>query len=205
VWDRLHRLVLDELSENQLIDWSRGCIDSVSVRGKGGELTGPNPTDRGKPGTKYQLLVDATYHLLVDATGLILHTLLSPANTHDSMLFEPLLETNAPASARIATGPDGPVGGRRSCTPTRATTARAAAVPAPPGDQGPYRPPRHRVRQPSRRVRWGVERSISLVLRFKRLGLRYDRTKRTTRPLLTLACVLINLRRLVRKILATRS
>jgi hypothetical protein len=27
--DRLHRLVLDELSEVELIDWSRGCIDSV--------------------------------------------------------------------------------------------------------------------------------------------------------------------------------
>jgi transposase len=37
---------------------------------KGGELTGRNPTDRGKAGMKY--------HLLVDARGLILHTLLSP-------------------------------------------------------------------------------------------------------------------------------
>jgi hypothetical protein len=39
----------------------------------------------------------------------------------------------------------------------------------------------------------------SWLLRFKRLGLRYDRTQRTLRPLLTLACVLINLRRLVQK------
>src|SRR4051794_2317572 len=53
---------------------------------KGGELTGRTPTDRGKAGTKY--------HLLVDASGLILHPLLSPANPHDSVLFEPLLETN---------------------------------------------------------------------------------------------------------------
>jgi IS5 family transposase len=49
-------------------------------------MTGRNPTDRGKAGTKY--------HLLVDARGLILHTLLSPANTHDSVQFEPLVETN---------------------------------------------------------------------------------------------------------------
>ena len=47
------------------------------------------------------------------------------------------------------------------------------------------------------RVRAVVERSISWLLRFKRLGLRYDRTHATLRPLLTLACVLINLRRLV--------
>lgn len=36
VWDRLHRLVLTELSEAELIDWSRGCIDSVSARAKRG-------------------------------------------------------------------------------------------------------------------------------------------------------------------------
>ncbi len=35
------------------------------------------------------------------------------------------------------------------------------------------------------------------LLRFKRLGLRYDRTERTLRPLLLLAVSIINLRRLV--------
>src|SRR5688500_10291462 len=33
-------------------------LDSCSVRAKhGGELTGPNPTDRGKAGTKYHVVV----------------------------------------------------------------------------------------------------------------------------------------------------
>ena len=33
-------------------------VDSCSVRAKhGGALTGPNPTDRGKPGTKYHVVV----------------------------------------------------------------------------------------------------------------------------------------------------
>ena len=36
VWDRLHRLVLDELSDAQLLDWSRGCVDGVSGRSKRG-------------------------------------------------------------------------------------------------------------------------------------------------------------------------
>ena len=44
------------------------------------------------------------------------------------------------------------------------------------------------------RVRWVVEGTISWLLRFKRLGLRYERT---LRPLLTLACAVINVRRLV--------
>jgi hypothetical protein len=46
------------------------------------------------------------------------------------------------------------------------------------------------------RHRWVVERTISWVLRFKRLGLRYDRTKATLLPLLVHAVTLINLRRL---------
>ena len=38
----------------------------------------------------------------------------------------------------------------------------------------------------------------SWLLRFKRLGLRYDRTERTTLALLTLACTVINVRRLIK-------
>ena len=48
------------------------------------------------------------------------------------------------------------------------------------------------------RVRWVVERTVSWLLRFKRLGLRYDRTETTVRPLLLLATSIINIRRLVR-------
>jgi hypothetical protein len=36
MWDRLHRLVLDELSDADVLDWSRACIDAVSVRAKRG-------------------------------------------------------------------------------------------------------------------------------------------------------------------------
>ena len=46
------------------------------------------------------------------------------------------------------------------------------------------------------RHRWVVERTISWVLRFKRLGIRYDRTAATLLPLLLLAVTLINFRRL---------
>jgi IS5 family transposase len=157
--------------------------------GRKGELTGRNPTDRGKSGSKY--------HLLCDANGLVLHALISPANTHDSKLFEPLLETNPGVSRRR---------GRRGRPQRRPAKLHA--------DKG-YDFPRcraylHRrgikVRIARRGVesstklgrhRWVVERTISWLLRFKRLGLRYDRTERTLAPLLTLAMVLINLHRLV--------
>ena len=62
-----------------------GCgRHSCSVRAKhGGELTGPNPTDRGKAGTKY--------HLVVSTDGIPLAAIPSAANVHDTRLFPHLL------------------------------------------------------------------------------------------------------------------
>jgi hypothetical protein len=57
---RVHRVLLRMVRsgpEAVAQAWSI-VVDSCSVRAKhGGELTGPNPTDRGKPGTKYHLAV----------------------------------------------------------------------------------------------------------------------------------------------------
>ena len=36
VWERLHEIVLQELSQEGLLDWSRASLDSVSVRAKRG-------------------------------------------------------------------------------------------------------------------------------------------------------------------------
>jgi transposase len=60
VWDRLHQLLLAELHEADLIDWSRAAVDSSFVRALGGgEDTGPSPVDRRKLGSKHQAVVDA--------------------------------------------------------------------------------------------------------------------------------------------------
>jgi hypothetical protein len=59
-------------------------VDSCSVRAeRGGELTGPNPTDRGKAGTKY--------HVVVSTDGIPLAAVPSAANVHDTRLFPHLL------------------------------------------------------------------------------------------------------------------
>lgn len=71
-------------------------------------------------------------------------------------------------------------------------------LPDPPRNQGPYRPARIEGNSRLGRVRWVVERTLSWLLRFTRLGLRYDRTERTTLALLTLACTVINVRRLIK-------
>jgi transposase len=129
---------------------------------------------------------------LCDANGLPLHVLLSAANTHDSKMFEPLLETN-PAVCGRRGRPGRPrrrpdkLHADKGCDYRRCRAylnRRGIKV----------RIARRGIEDKSKlgRVRWVVERTISWLLRFKRLGLRYDRTERTTLPLLTLACVVIN-------------
>lgn len=51
--------------------------------GKGGPLTGPNPTDRGKNGSKI--------HLITDRNGLPISLGVSAANMHDSLGLQPLV------------------------------------------------------------------------------------------------------------------
>jgi hypothetical protein len=59
-------------------------VDSCSVRAKrGGGLTGPNPTDRGKAGAKY--------HVVASTGGIPLGIVPSAANVHDTRLFPHLL------------------------------------------------------------------------------------------------------------------
>jgi transposase len=70
-------------------------IDSCSVRAKhGGELTGPNPTDRAKRGTKY--------HVVVASEGIPIAALPSAANVNDTMLFPALLRRALVVCAAIA-------------------------------------------------------------------------------------------------------
>lgn len=70
-------------------------VDSCSVRARhGGDLTGPNPTDRGKRGAKY--------HLVVTDDGLPLGAVTSAANVHDTRMFPELLRLALVAGIRIA-------------------------------------------------------------------------------------------------------
>src|SRR4051794_5901589 len=69
-------------------------VDSCPVRAKrGGELTGPNPTDRGKAGTEY--------HVVASTDGLPLGVVPSAANVHDTRLFPHLLRLALAVCAAI--------------------------------------------------------------------------------------------------------
>jgi transposase len=89
IWQAFHRALLDRLGRAGLIDWSRCSLDAASVPAKaGGAATGPNPTDRGKPGSKR--------HLVVDRQGIPLAVLLTAANVHDSVVLEEALDAVPP-------------------------------------------------------------------------------------------------------------
>jgi hypothetical protein len=55
IWDFIHFAVRDWLSRDGQIDWSCAVVDSCSVRAVFGPLTGPNPTDTAKRGSKRHL------------------------------------------------------------------------------------------------------------------------------------------------------
>jgi transposase len=84
VWDKLQAAVLSELRGADMIDWSRASVDFSSIRAVGGgEASGPNPTDRARPGTKH--------HVMVDGQGVPLAVSITGANTPDVQQLLPLV------------------------------------------------------------------------------------------------------------------
>jgi transposase len=85
VWGRLVELLLAVLLGADRIDWSRAAIDGSLTRALGGvEDSGPNPTDRGRPGVKH--------HLLVDAHGVPLVLGTTPANVPEVNHLIPMVD-----------------------------------------------------------------------------------------------------------------
>jgi len=59
VGERLHELQLAELHAFDQLECERAIAESNHCRQKRGAKTGPRPVDRGRPGSKHHLLVDA--------------------------------------------------------------------------------------------------------------------------------------------------
>jgi transposase len=147
---------------------------------KGGDLVGPNPTDRGKPGTKR--------HILTERGGIPLAKLLTAANRHESTVFEEMLDAVPPITQ--------PNGHRRK-RPGKLHADKAYDIPR----------CRHALRQRRIRVRiarkgidsserlgrhrWVVERTLSWLNRYRRLTIRYERRADLHHAFLTLGCALI--------------
>src|SRR5690348_8936465 len=157
-------------------------LDSCSVRAKrGGELTGPNPTDRGKRGTKY--------HLAVTGDGVPVACAATAANINDTLLFERLFLSAFAVVARIRTvfadkGYD--------AEPHRELCRAFGAE--------PHLHKRGRPRGSGLgKRRWPVERSNAWLLENRRLALRYDRLGFIVQSLLQAACLFLVAGRLARE------
>ena len=131
---------------------------------KGGALTGPRPTDRGKPGSKR--------HLVVEAGGIPLAFARTPANTHGSTMLEPVLDAVPPirqCAGRPRRRPGKPHADKGYDCPRCRRACRARNVApriARRGTDGRERPGRHR---------WLAERTLAWFARFRRLTVRYER------------------------------
>ncbi len=157
-------------------------VDSCSVRAKrGGELIGPNPTDRAKRGTKY--------HVAVNGCGLPVACAATAANMNDILLLERLFRTAFAVMARVRTAFADKAydaeANRDLCRKSRAEP-RIGKRGQPHGSGLGKR-------------RWPVERTNAWLLENKRLGLRYDRLGFIVESLLQAACVFLVASRLTRK------
>jgi transposase len=116
VFERLQEALLDELGEAGGLDWSRVSMDSFSLRAVRGDLTGANPIDRAKRGSKL--------HRAGEGTGLPLSLLVTAANTPDGVVLRRCWMTSPRFGHRLVGGAAGPT----SATPTWPTTIAAAAA-----------------------------------------------------------------------------
>ncbi len=184
VWRQLHHLLLSELNGADQIDWERALIDaSFAEAPEGGEDTGPNPTDRGKSGSKH--------HVMTDAQGIPLAATVTAANVNDvTQVFQVLTDLEA-------------VGGKPG--PKREKPERLQ------GDRGYDSEPVRRILRwlgitpllAERNTehgsglgiyRWFVERTISWLHSFGRLRRRLDRLTEIQEAFLRIACALVCLR-----------
>ena len=156
-------------------------LDSCSVRAKrGGDLTGPNPTDRAKRGTKY--------HVAVDGDGVPVACAATAANVNDTLVFERLFLAAFAVMARIRTVfADKGYDAEHHRDLCRAFGAKPCI---------------HKRGRPHGsglgKRRWPVERSLAWILENRRLALRYDRLGFVTQSLLQTACIFLVAGRLAR-------
>jgi transposase len=184
VWLELHAVLLAELNGADQIDWRRALIDASFAKApEGGEDTGPNPTDRGKSGSKH--------HVMTDARGIPLAATVTAANVNEVTQVFQVLEAMPDVGGKPGPRrqkPDRLQGDRgydcelvrQSLRWVRITPVLAARNTGHGSGLGV--------------LRWVIERTISWLHSFGRLRRRLDRLTEVQQAFLRLACALICLR-----------
>ncbi|MCL5677469.1 MAG: IS5 family transposase [Firmicutes bacterium] len=180
VFDRFHAAGLLHYDARHGIAWGWQSADGTMTKAPlGGEATGPNPTDRGKSGTKRSLLSDGRGQpLSVAVAGANVNDHLLLAKTLDSIpVPRPLPTPQDPHHlwwTRVTTIRVSPRSCRNETTPL--TCGRVARRPSPSATSLGYRA-----------RRWVVERTHSWINRFRRLLVRWEKKVENYLALLKLA------------------
>jgi len=145
-----------------------------------GKKTGPNPTDRRKAGSKH--------HILTDAQGIPLASIVTGANANDVTQLLPLVQAIPPIRGkpgRPRQRPKALQGDRGYDSEPHRRLLRALAI-------EPIIAKRNTEHGSGLgKTRWVVERSIAWLHQFRRLKIRYERLDYLHEAFLTLGCVLI--------------
>ncbi|MFN0132481.1 MAG: IS5 family transposase [Phycisphaerales bacterium] len=186
VWQKVHEILLARLNAAEQLDWSRAVVDSSSVRaGRGGDATGPNPVDRGKPGSKH--------HILTDADGTPLVATVTAANVSDGTMLLPLVDAIPPVKGKVGAPrfrPDSVAADKAYHSNFREVMLHVKGI-------EPLLPRRGSDDDTSLgRLRWVVERTIAWLHQFRRLRVRYERRADIHQAFLSLGCILICFRTL---------
>jgi transposase len=181
VWRRLHQVLLSELRSADRIDWSRATADASFARALGGgEKTGPNPTDRRKPGSKH--------HVMTDAQGIPLATLLTAANVNEVTQLVPLVDAVPPVAGQPGHPRQRPeriyADRAYDSEPKRQQLRQRGIEPFIPKQQAPHG-------SGLGVFRWVAERTISWLHGFRKLRLRTDWRSEVQEAFLTLASAII--------------
>lgn len=165
VWESLHAKLLELLNHDGKLQPEIVVIDSTMVPAPcGGADTGPNPTDRGKSGTKHTLMVDA------NGVPIALHT--TGANVSDQTQILPIVlefPRIKGKPGRPKEHPDQAYADRGyDCDATRLLLKWLGIEP---------KIAKRRTEHGSGlgKVRWVVERTIAWLKGMKRMRVRWDR------------------------------
>ncbi len=165
--------------------WSRWipARSAPWARGK----TGPDPTDRRKPGSKH--------HLSTDAEGTPLSAAVSGANRPDGKYLIPLIDAIPKIRGKVGA----PLFRPEEAVADKACTWNSNVVLLSVRGIQAWLPERGTDddRHPGI-FRWVVERSIAWLRQYRRFRVRYERRDDTHESLLSLGCALICYKRLMR-------
>ena len=181
IWNAVHQILLNMLNKAGKLDAEVAIVDSTQTRAFGaGDLTGPSPVDRAKPGTKHTLLVDEN--------GVPIAVKTAGSNRSDQKELIPMVVEFPRIKGKVGRPkelPDVVVADAGYDNEAARVLLKWMGI-----------EPLIRKRGAPHgshlgRVRWVVERTISWFKGYRRLRFRYDRTKPMIEAWAKLAAVAI--------------